>query len=77
MPGEELINCRYALLLHLIRRWLAILKIKLRNDLLGGAGRGRPERRRGAVGLATADPAGPPREPRRPRGERRHGGVPL
>lgn len=114
MPSEELINCSYALLLHLQRRWSAILEIKLPNklsaysqmalfnsilrirkggterdpmdgspgsylryDLLGGTRGGRPERRRGAVGMATADRAGPPRESRRPRRERRHGGAPL
>jgi hypothetical protein len=49
----------------------------LRYDLLGGARGGRAERRRGAVGVAAADPAGPPRETRRPRRERRHGGAPL
>lgn len=49
----------------------------LRYDLLGGARGWRAERRRGAVGRAGAEAAGPPREARGPRGERRHGGSPL
>lgn len=49
----------------------------LRYDLLGGPRGGRAEWRRGAVGLAGAEPAGPPREARGPRRERRHGGAPL